>query len=62
MVGDEEEGLRETKRKIGEQRGNGVDSVPFVLVEGRKRDVSLTGANEVVDYVKLLMGIVRESA
>ncbi|KAH7351295.1 thioredoxin-like protein, partial [Rhexocercosporidium sp. MPI-PUGE-AT-0058] len=61
LIGDEHEGLQETKGKIREQAGNGVDSVPFVVVEGRRRDITLQGAQEVGDYVKALEQIVKES-
>lgn len=60
-IGDPEEGLPELKMLIGEEAGNVLDQVPVVRVEGRKRDVTITGANEVEDYVKALMQIVRES-
>ena len=61
VVEDEYEGLQETKMKIREQASNGVDSVPFVVFEGRRRDISIQGANEVDDYVKALEQIVKES-
>lgn len=61
VVEDESEGLQETKMLIREQVSNGVDSVPFVTLEGRRRDITIQGANEVVDYVKALNQIVKES-
>lgn len=61
VVGDREEGLRETRERIGEQVGNGVDSVPFVLIEGKRRDMTIQGANEVDDYLKALKQVVKES-
>lgn len=61
VIADEDEGLMETKGRIREQAGNGVDSVPFVVVEGRRRDITLQGAQEVGDYVKALEQIVKES-
>jgi predicted DsbA family dithiol-disulfide isomerase len=61
VVGDESEGLMETKMLIREQASNGVDSVPVVTIEGKRRDVTITGANEVEDYVKALQQIVKES-
>ncbi|TVY93228.1 hypothetical protein LAWI1_G002003 [Lachnellula willkommii] len=57
----DQEGMHELKVLIGEEAGNVLDQVPVVRVEGRKRDVTITGANEVEDYVKALMQIVRES-
>ncbi|KAL2071111.1 hypothetical protein VTL71DRAFT_12346 [Oculimacula yallundae] len=61
IIDDEYEGLQETKSKIREQAGNGVDSVPFVLVEGKRRDMTLQGAQEVAGYVKALQQVVKES-
>lgn len=61
IVEDEIEGLRETKMLVQEQASNGVDSVPFVVIEGRRRDITIQGANEVADYVKALNQIVKES-
>ncbi len=46
---------------IREQASNGVDSVPFVMIEGKRRDVTIQGANEVEDYEKALRQIVKES-
>jgi predicted DsbA family dithiol-disulfide isomerase len=48
--------------KIREQASNGVDSVPFVVFEGKRRDITIQGANEVEDYVKALEKIVKESS
>jgi len=61
VIADESEGLQETKMLIREQAGNGIDSVPFISIEGKRRDVSLQGAQEVGDYVKALEQIVKES-
>jgi predicted DsbA family dithiol-disulfide isomerase len=61
VVEDEYEGLQETTMLIREQASNGIDSVPFVVIEGKRRDVTIQGANEVEDYVKGLMQIVKES-
>ncbi|TVY81432.1 hypothetical protein LSUE1_G001777 [Lachnellula suecica] len=62
VVEDESEGLMETKMLIREQVSNGVDSVPVITFEGMRRDVTITGANEVEDYVKALQQIVKESS
>jgi predicted DsbA family dithiol-disulfide isomerase len=59
---DKDGGLRDTKMKIQEQASNGVDSVPFVVFEGKRRDITIQGANEVEDYVKALEKIVKESS
>ena len=58
-----EEGLweGETKRAVQEQVGNGVDSVPVVSVEGRRRDLEFVGAREVEGYVKGLETVIKES-
>ncbi|CZR53441.1 uncharacterized protein PAC_03319 [Phialocephala subalpina] len=61
VIEDESEGLQDTKMKIREQAGNGVDSVPFVMIEGKRRDITILGANEVEDYMKALQQIVKES-
>lgn len=61
VVDDKDEGLQDVKMLIREQAGNGIDSVPFILFEGRKRDGTLQGAQEVEDYVKALNQIVKES-
>ncbi|KAL8776807.1 MAG: hypothetical protein Q9213_008123 [Squamulea squamosa] len=46
FVADEFEGLPETKMLMREQIGNGVDSVPYVVIEGKRRDFTLVGAKE----------------
>ena len=43
-----------------EQTGNGVDSVPYVVFEGRRRDFTLVGAKEVDEYVKTLEQVAKE--
>lgn len=62
IIEDESEGLMEVKSSIREQAGNGIDSVPYVILEGRRRDVTLEGAKEVGEYVKALEQIVKESS
>lgn len=61
IIGDEYEGLMDVRNLIREAESNGVDSVPVVIVEGRRRDITLTGAQEVGEYVKALERIVKES-
>ncbi|KAG4031900.1 hypothetical protein MFRU_008g02540 [Monilinia fructicola] len=61
VIGDEYEGLMDVKNMIRESESNGVDSVPVVNVEGRRRDITLTGAQDVGEYVKTLERIVKES-
>lgn len=59
---DESEGLMEVKMLIREQAGNGVDAVPYIVVEGRRRDLTLEGAREVDEYVKTLEKVIKESS
>ncbi|KAM3074568.1 hypothetical protein ACMFMG_007998 [Clarireedia jacksonii] len=61
FVRDEYEGLMDVKNMIKEQEMNGVDSVPYVFLEGRRRDITIIGAKDVEDYVKALEQIVKES-
>jgi len=61
FVEDESDGLQDTKMAIREQQGNGVDSVPYVVFEGKRRDFTIQGANEVEDYVKALENVIKES-
>jgi predicted DsbA family dithiol-disulfide isomerase len=49
------------KMLIREQASNGVDSVPYIVLEGRKRDITLIGAKEVGQYVRALETIIKES-
>jgi predicted DsbA family dithiol-disulfide isomerase len=58
---NEYEGLMKVKSLIQEQASNGVDSVPYIVMEGKRRDVTLVGAKEVDEYVKALERIVKES-
>ncbi|KAI4674871.1 uncharacterized protein J4E84_010312 [Alternaria hordeiaustralica] len=62
LVEDNDEELRETKAAIREQAGNGVDSVPYVIFEGRKRDFTLVGAKSVAEYEKVLGQVAKECA
>lgn len=59
VVGDDEKGLGEVKRAI--RMADGVDGVPHIVFEGRKRDLTLVGAKEVDEYVKALQTIIKES-
>ncbi|APA07612.1 hypothetical protein SS1G_00871 [Sclerotinia sclerotiorum 1980 UF-70] len=61
IIEDEHEGLVDVKNMIREAEGNGVDSVPVVRFEGRRRDITLEGAQDVGEYVKSLEQIVKES-
>lgn len=59
---DEDEGLADVKMMIREQAGNGIDSVPYIVFEGKRRDITLEGAREVDEYVKTLNKIIKESS
>ena len=52
----------DVKMLIQEQAGNGVDAVPYIIMEGKRRDVTLEGAKEVEEYVKALQQIIKESS
>lgn len=54
IVEDESVWAAETREALNEQVGNGVDAVPFVYVEGRRRDIGLEGCREVGEYVRVL--------
>jgi predicted DsbA family dithiol-disulfide isomerase len=56
-----EDGLRETKRMVLEQKMEGVDSVPTIRIEGKRRDITLVGAKSVDEYVKALVTVAKES-
>lgn len=62
VVEDKYEGLMETKSLIREQAGNGIDSVPYVMFEGKRRDITLIGAKEIDEYVKAMQQIAKESS
>lgn len=61
VIEDEYEGLQDVKMLIREQAGNGVDSVPYIVVEGNRRGFTLQGAREVREYVKALDQVIKES-
>lgn len=46
---------------VREQASNGVDSVPYIVFEGRRRDFTLEGAREVGEYRKAMEGVAREA-
>ncbi|KAF6793732.1 dsba oxidoreductase [Colletotrichum sojae] len=54
VVEDDSEGRVETRNMIRMANMDGVDAVPHVVIEGRRRDLTLVGAKEVSDYVKAL--------
>jgi hypothetical protein len=61
LVEDRAEGMTDVKMLVREQDGNGVDSVPSITFEGKRRDLTLVGAKEVDEYLKTLETIARES-
>lgn len=61
FIEDRSTGLTEVKMLIREQAGNGVDGVPYIVFEGKRRDITLVGAKEVEQYEKALQTIVKES-
>jgi predicted DsbA family dithiol-disulfide isomerase len=60
FIEDRSECLQDAKMLIREQAANGVDRVPYIVLEGKRRDVTLVGA-EVEEYEKALGTIFRES-
>ncbi|SMR45473.1 unnamed protein product [Zymoseptoria tritici ST99CH_1A5] len=62
IVEDEDEGLMDTKMLIREQAGNAIDSVPYIVIDGKRRDVTLQGCREVPEYVKALEQVVKENS
>lgn len=61
FIGDEYEGLQDTKMLMQEQRGNGIDAVPYVVLEGKRRDFTLEGAKEMDEYLKEMEKLVKET-
>lgn len=61
FISDEYEDLAETRMLVREQASNGVDSVPYVVVEGKRRDFTLEGVKEVEEYVKVFESVAKES-
>ena len=61
FIEDKNEGMMDVKMLVREQAGNGVDSVPYIVFEGKRRDLTLVGAKEVEEYLKTLETIARES-
>ncbi|KAF2759062.1 thioredoxin-like protein [Pseudovirgaria hyperparasitica] len=55
-----EEGEEEVRGLVRGMGRDGVDSVPHVVVEGRRRDFTETGAKEVEAYVTVLEKVAKE--
>lgn len=62
VVEDRELGRRETSHMVKLAGINGVDSVPTIVFEGRRRDLTLVGAKEVEEYEKAHATIIKESS
>jgi predicted DsbA family dithiol-disulfide isomerase len=62
LVDDESEGLQDVKMLIRDQAQNGIDAVPHVVFEGKRRDITLTGAKEIDQYIKTMEKVVKESS
>lgn len=54
------EGAAEVKMAVREQQGNGIDAVPYIVVEGRRRDVTIQGCQELNDYLKAVEQVAKE--
>ena len=61
VIEDKTDGLLDVKMMIREQTTDGVDSVPYVVFEGKRRDFTLVGAKDVEEYEKVLHQVVKES-
>lgn len=61
VVEDQTEGKIDTRNMIRTAAMDGVDAVPHVVFEGRRRDLTLIGAKEVAEYVKAMQTIIKES-
>ncbi|EMC99345.1 hypothetical protein BAUCODRAFT_31665 [Baudoinia panamericana UAMH 10762] len=62
FIEGKDEGLMDVKMLIREQAGNGIDAVPYIVLEGKRRDITLEGCREVEEYVKNLKQIIKESS
>ena len=61
FIEDKDDGMLDVKNAVREQIGNAVDSVPYIMFEGKRRDLTLIGAKEVEEYEKALAQIAKES-
>ncbi|KAJ8611126.1 hypothetical protein MRB53_038121 [Persea americana] len=62
VVDDHDVGRRDVEALIREQAGNGVDAVPYVIVEGRRRDFTVQGMKTAEEYEKILTSVLKESS
>lgn len=61
FIEDEDEGLMEVKMLVREQASNQIDAVPYIVIEGKRRDLQLEGAKEVDEYSSALNKVIKES-
>ncbi|TQS33208.1 hypothetical protein Golomagni_06454 [Golovinomyces magnicellulatus] len=61
VVDNKELGLRNVKDKLRTVAMD-TDAVPVVVFEGKRRDLTLTGAKQIADYVKALETVAKESS
>lgn len=47
FIEDKNDGLMDVKMAVQEQTHNGIDSVPYIVFEGKRRDLTVIGAKEV---------------
>lgn len=62
FIEDRDEGLMEVKMLVREQASNQIDAVPYVVIEGKRRDIQLEGAKEVEEYMNALSKVTKESS
>jgi predicted DsbA family dithiol-disulfide isomerase len=60
LVQDKARGERQARDSL-RRVARDVDAVPVVVVEGKRRDMTLTGAKEVDAYIKALETVIKES-
>ena len=61
FINAESEYLQATKTLIREQTSNGIDTVPYIIFEGKKRDITLMGAKDIEEYLKEMETVAKES-
>ena len=62
FIENKRQGLQDVKVLIMDQAGNQVDAVPYIVIQGKRRDLQLEGAKEVDEYLKKLNQIIKESS
>ena len=60
FIENRDEGMMDTKLAIREQKGN-TDAVPYIMIEGKRRDFTLEGAKDIEEYYKNLVQVAKES-